>query len=159
MSILQEIAKASRWVETIFDGKLTIEGRILSPAESESAGLSSALIASTLTSQEDLKKIQDMVEKEPDENDIFEWSKRIKPEKLLELAAQNDKIICSCVRKFSIDGKTFEDFKLVFHEKDQDAEKNHLWIGMIGDSDRAKLLNHCLQGHREAAKRIAGFLE
>ena len=63
MNILQEIAKASRWVETIFDGKLTIEGRILSPAESESAGLSSALIASTLTSQEDLKKIQEMVEK------------------------------------------------------------------------------------------------
>ena len=158
MSILQEIVKASRWTETIYDGKLTIEGRILSPAEAESAGLSSALIASTLTSKEDLKKIQDLSEKEFKEDDLFELSKRIKPEKLLELAAQNDKIICSCVRKFSVDGKTFEDFKLVFHEKDQDAEKNHLWVGMISDADRAKLLNHCLQGHREAAKRIAGFL-
>lgn len=159
MSILKEIAKASRWTETIYDGKLTIEGRILSPAEAESAGLSSALIASTLANPEDIKQIQEMSEKEDNIDDLLQWSKRIKPEKLLELAAQNDKIICSCVRRFSVDdGKTFEDFKLVFHEKDQNPETNQLWIGMISDGDRAKLLEHCLRGHEEAAKRIAGFL-
>lgn len=159
MSILKEIAKASRWTETIYDGKLLIEGRILSPAEAESAGLSSALIASTLANPEDIKQIQEMSEKEDNIDDLLQWSKRIKPEKLLELAAQNDKIICSCVRRFSVDdGKTFEDFKLVFHEKDQNPETNQLWIGMISDGDRAKLLEHCLRGHEEAAKRIAGFL-
>lgn len=159
MSILKEIANASRWTETIYGGKLTIQGRILSPAEAESAGLSTALIASTLADPEDIKRIQDMAEKS-DIDEMIEWSRRIKPEKLLELAAQNDKIICSCVRRFSVDdGKTFQDFKLVFHEKDQNADANHLWIGMISDDDRAKLLDHCLRGHQEAAKRIAGFLK
>ena len=62
MSILKEIANASRWTETIYEGKLTIQGRILSPAEAESAGLSSALIASTLADPEDVKKIQEMAE-------------------------------------------------------------------------------------------------
>jgi len=160
MSILKEIANASRWTETIYEGKLTIQGRILSPAEAESAGLSSALIASTLADPEDVKKIQEMAENNDNIDEMIEWSKRIKPEKLLELAAQNDKIICSCVRRFSVDdGKTFEDFKLVFHEKDQNADSNQLWIGMISDGDRAKLLEHCLRGHQEAAKRIAGFLK
>jgi len=159
MSILKEIAKSSRWSEKVFDGKIIIEGRILSPAEAESAGLSSALIASTLANPEDIKKIQQMTEQDDNFDDLIEWSKRLKPEKLLELAAQNDKIICSCVRRCSVDqGKTYEDFKLVFHEKDQDADKNQLWIGVVSDEDRAKLLEHCLQGHVAAANRIRGLV-
>tara|TARA_R110002020_G_scaffold262528_1_gene476972 strand:- start:216 stop:695 length:480 start_codon:yes stop_codon:yes gene_type:complete len=159
MSILKEIAKSSRWSEKVFDGKIIIEGRILSPAEAESAGLSSALIASTLANPEDIKRIQQMTEQDDNFDDLIEWSKRLKPEKLLELAAQNDKIICSCVRRCSVDqGKTFEDFKLVFHEKDQDADKNQLWIGVVSDEDRAKLLEHCLQGHVAAANRIRGLV-
>ena len=159
MSILKEIAKSSRWSEKVFNGKIIIEGRILSPAEAESAGLSSALIASTLANPEDIKRIQQMTEQDDNFDDLIEWSKRLKPEKLLELAAQNDKIICSCVRRCSVDhGKTFEDFKLVFHEKDQDADKNQLWIGVVSDEDRAKLLEHCLQGHVAAANRIRGLV-
>lgn len=159
MSILKEIAKASRWTETIFDGKITIEGRILSPAEAESAGLSSALIASTLANPEDIKQMQEKAESD-NLDDLLEWSKKIKPEKLLELAAQNDKIICSCVRRISIDGgKTFEDLKMVFHEKEQNADQNQLWIGVITDEDRTKLLQNCMRGHERAAQRIAGFLK
>ena len=161
MSIMKEIAKASRWQEKIFDEKLIIEGRILSPSEAEAAGLTSALIASTMTTPDNLKKLQEINAKEDNEDfdDLLAFTKNIRPEKLLELSSANDRIICSCVRRFSVDdGKTWDEMKLVFHEKDQNGEINHLWIGMLDDDDRAKILEACLKGHKKATERIRGLV-
>lgn len=160
MNIIEKIAESSRWQIKIFNDKIMIEGRILSPSESEAAGLTSALIASSLTTPENLKKLQKLNENDSNEMDDFvEFTRKIKPEKLLELSNANDRIICSCVRKFSIDeGKTWEKMQMVFHEKDQNGETNHLWIGMLEDDDRTKILDACLKGHERASERIRGLV-
>lgn len=158
---LSDIAGSSRWQLPIFDGKIIIEGRILSPAESETAGLASSLLASQLAPPEKMAEFAKMHEEIEDENadlsDLLKWSKILNPETLLQIAKANEKIICSTCRRFSYDGETWENFKVVLSEADQDADKNQLWVGLIWESDRDAILEKALRGHEEAKARIAGF--
>ena len=45
LELLKEIQDSSKFTIPIFDGALLVEGRILSPAEVEAAGLTSSMIA------------------------------------------------------------------------------------------------------------------
>ena len=158
---LSDITGSSRWQLPIFEGKIIIEGRILSPAESETAGLASSLLAAQLAPPEKMAEFAKMHEEIDDENadlsDLLKWSKILNPETLLQIAKANEKIICSTIKRFSYDGETWENCRLVMSEAEQDAEKNQLWVGMIWETDRDAILEKALKGHEEAKTRIAGF--
>jgi hypothetical protein len=161
---LKEIVTASRWQHEIFDGKIILEGRILSPSEAEAAGLATSLLATQMAPPEELSKFekikQEAEAEDADYSELLRWAKLVNPDGLLKMAQANDKVICSCVRKCSMDnGKTWEPIKIVMNEADQNADKNQLWVGLLFDSDRTEVLNKCLEGHRRAAERIAGFLQ
>tara|TARA_Y100001963_G_scaffold159863_1_gene265802 strand:+ start:2724 stop:3221 length:498 start_codon:yes stop_codon:yes gene_type:complete len=161
---LKEIVTASRWTHPIFDGKIILEGRILSPSESEAAGLATSLLATQMAPPEQIAKFEEIKQKaeseDADYSELLQWAKMVNPDGLLKMAQANDKVICSCVRKCSMDdGKTWEPIKIVMNESEQNADKNQLWVGLLMDADRTDVLNKCLEGHRRAAERIAGFLQ
>ena len=62
--ILQKIITNSRWTYPVFDGQIIVEGRILSPQEAEICGLSSALIAKSIMSEQHLKDLARLQTKE-----------------------------------------------------------------------------------------------
>ena len=104
--ILKEIAESAKFEMKIFDGALTIEGRILSPAEVEAAGLASALLASQVIrgkSQEQIKAMQDAAEKaqEGDAGNIdmlLQMANTINPKMLEEMSVKEDQMIIKCVK-------------------------------------------------------------
>lgn len=163
MDKLKDIVSASRWKHPIYDGKAILEGRILSPSEAEAAGLASSLLASQMAPPDKLAEFEAMQKKaeadDADYSELLNFARLINPDGLLKLAEANDKVICACVKRVSMDdGATWENIKIVLSEGDQDAEKNHLWVGLLFDADRTAVIDKCLQGHKAAQKRIAGFL-
>ena len=158
--ILQKIITNSRWTYPVFDGQIIIEGRILSPQEAEICGLSSALIAKSIMSEQHLKDLARLqVKEEIKEEDEFEEVMRLlqgfDPDKILEMAESQDKILVNCVRRASTDkGVKWQDFRLVLQESKQSAVQNRLWVGMLPDKDRKAMIDLCMQGHKKADEAI-----
>ena len=158
--ILQKIITNSRWTYPVFDGQIIIEGRILSPQEAEICGLSSALIAKSIMSEQHLKDLARLqVKEEIKEEDEFEEVMRLlqgfDPDKILEMAESQDKILVNCVRRASTDkGVKWQDFRLVLDESKQSAVQNRLWVGMLPDKDRKAMIDLCMQGHKKADEAI-----
>tara|TARA_R100000655_G_scaffold37880_1_gene72598 strand:+ start:538 stop:1035 length:498 start_codon:yes stop_codon:yes gene_type:complete len=158
--ILQKIITNSRWTYPIFDGQIIIEGRILSPQEAEICGLSSALIAKSIMSEQHLRDLARLQTKEePKEEDDFDEVMRLlqgfDADKILEMAESQDKILVNCVRRASTDqGVKWQDFRLVLDESKQSAVQNRLWIGMLPDKDRKAMIDLCMQGHKKADEAI-----
>ena len=103
--ILKEIAEAAKFEMKIFDGALMIEGRILSPAEVEAAGLASALLASQAIkgkSQEQLKAIQEAAERAQDGETgdiemLLQLANTINPRMLEAMRVKEAQLIIKCV--------------------------------------------------------------
>ena len=158
--ILQKIITNSRWTYPIFDGQIIIEGRILSPQEAEICGLSSALIAKSIMSEQHLRDLARLQTKEePKEEDDFDEVMRLlqgfDADKILEMAESQDKILVNCVRRASTDqGVKWQDFRLVLEESKQSAVQNRLWVGMLPDKDRKAMIDLCMQGHKKADEAI-----
>ena len=158
--ILQKIITNSRWTYPIFDGQIIIEGRILSPQEAEICGLSSALIAKSIMSEQHLRDLARLQTKEePKEEDDFDEVMRLlqgfDADKILEMAESQDKILVNCVRRASTDqGVKWQDFRLVLQESKQSAVQNRLWVGMLPDKDRKAMIDLCMQGHKKADEAI-----
>ena len=105
--VLNKIITNSRWQYPIFDEKIIIEGRILSPSESEICGLSSALIAKSIMSNDQIKQISQIqnedVTNQDDIERVFKILESFEPDKILQMNESQDKILCQCVRRASID--------------------------------------------------------
>ena len=163
--ILKEIAEAAKFNLEIFDGALIIEGRILSPAEVEAAGLASALLASQVIkgkSQEQITKMQDAAQKAQDgevENIDFllQMANTINPRMLEEMSVKEDQLIIKCVKKCSKDGNRWEPLHLVDAVERQDPKQNRLWVGMLLAEDRKSILDRALKGHKEASDKLKSF--
>ena len=158
--LLKQIISNSRWTYPAFDGKLIIEGRILSPTEAEVTGLTSALIANSITTKEDLQKLQQYssINEESEEeqiNKLFEVLKKFDADKILEMAIAQDKILTTCITRASMDeGVSWSDLKVVQNEAQQSANGNRLWVGMFTDEDRKNMIELCMDGHKKASKSI-----
>ena len=156
--VLNNIIKNSRWTYPIFDGAIIVEGRILSPSEAEICGLSSALIAKSILTDEQIKKIglaQQEENTEESMDDLLKILQQFNPDKILKMAESQDKILVQCVQRASSDsGKKWQDFRLVLNENQQSAKSNSLWVGMLEDKDRKAMIDLCLQGHKKASEEI-----
>lgn len=162
-ALLKEIIETSRWKYKAFDGKLIIQGRILSPIESQAVGIGSALIASAMATSKDLEIIQKIdSEKDVDKENadqLFEALKNFDADKILKMAENQDLVLCKCIISGSMDdGKNWQDFKLVMQENQQRASQNRLWVGMLPEKDRKEMIELCLLGHQKAAEKIRGEL-
>tara|TARA_R100000278_G_scaffold122974_1_gene110730 strand:- start:923 stop:1438 length:516 start_codon:yes stop_codon:yes gene_type:complete len=160
-ALLNEIIQNSRWSYPAFGGKLIIKGRILSPIESQTVGISAALIASGIASRKDLEMIQSIKNKKDvtDDNadDLFDALKNFDSDKILKMARNQDKVLCQCICSGSMDdGVTWQDMSVCHEEKQQKASQNRLWVGMFTEEDRGNMLELCLQGHKKAADAIRG---
>ena len=162
-ALLNEIINNSRWTYPAFGGKIIIQGRILSPMESQTVGIGSALIASGIARKEDLETIQKIGTNkdvtEDNAEDLFKALKNFDADKILKMAENQDKVLVKCVIRASVDeGKTYSDFRVVIEERLQNAKSNRLWVGMFGEEDRKNMIELCLDGHRKAADAIRGKL-
>ena len=163
--ILKEIADAAKFEMKIFDGALRIEGRILSPAEVEAAGLASALLASQVIkgkSQEQLKAMQEAAEKAQDGESeniemLLQMANTINPRMLEEMSVKEDQLIIKCVKRCSKDGVKWEPLHLVDAVERQDPRQNRLWVGMLLAEDRKAILDRAMKGHKEASERLKSF--
>ena len=159
--VLQQIITNSRWTYPIFDGKIIVEGRILSPSEAEICGLSSALIAKSIMSERSLQEIARLQKQKSSEtkDDEFEDILRIlqdfDADKILQMAESQDKILVQCVLRASTDkGEKWQTFKLVLEENKQSSIHNRLWVGMLTEKDRRAMIELCMQGHKKADEAI-----
>tara|TARA_R100001086_G_C11824341_1_gene254904 strand:+ start:852 stop:1328 length:477 start_codon:yes stop_codon:yes gene_type:complete len=154
---LSGIASVSRWQLDVFDGRLKIEGRILSVAEAETAGLASGLLLATMASPKEL-----IAAAQASEDDrmqaILKMSNKIKPSQIAKLNEENDRIICKVIKKGSMDGgKTWEALQVVTAEEQQNPKENKIWVGVFAEKDRQSILDNALEGHKEAVDRAANF--
>lgn len=162
--LLQKIISNSRWTFPIFDNKIIVEGRILSPSESEVCGLSSALIAKSILSEKHLKDLaylqsKEEIKEESEFDQVIRILQDFDADKILQMAESQDKILVQCVRRASTDeGKSFHDFRLVLNEDQQSAIQNRLWVGMLNEADRRSMIELCLSGHKKATEAIRGSL-
>ena len=169
LELLKEIQDSSKFVIPIFDGALLVEGRVLSPAEVEAAGLTSSMIAREIIpkkgSGSNLLKLQSKIEgKEITDLDddtlqqILDAMSSVRPESLLKMEEQQNKILCLIVQRASQDqGMTWERLHLVTAVDQQNADSNRLWVGMISKDDRASIMDKALTGHQEASVRVGNF--
>ncbi len=162
---LKQVAENSRFEIDIFDGALKVQGRILSPQESEALGMTSGMLAAQLFPAKANSAITDIAkmanQKDLEEDDfskIMDVLKDIRPEQLLQFSEHQDRIVSKCIKKGSTDeGKTWSALHLVLTEEEQDPEKDRLWIGMLTPEDRKAIVDQAMQGHKEAADRLASF--
>ena len=122
--VLEKIINNSRWTYPIFDGKIIVEGRILSPSESEVVGLTSALIAKGILSESQIRQLSNLkldMKEEEEENEfkkIFDILKNFDPDKLIKMQESQDKILETCITRASIDeGVSWQTFSVVLTEK------------------------------------------
>ena len=155
---LADITATSRFTIETFNGKLHLEGRILSVAEAESAGMASGLIIAALAPPDDLVKISEAKTEEDRISELLRISKKIRPEQMAKLGESNDRLICKVIRRASMDGgETWQNVQIVSAEEQQNADENRLWVGVFNSDDRDAILEKALEGHQVAADRIASF--
>lgn len=169
--MLKDFLKAAEQQSTfrvnIFNDQIFLTGRLLSPSEAEAASLNSTLLISQVTQSEgrglgDLRDLsKDLNVDDPSEEAIdraYNFLKKLKPHQLTQIAEQQNKIICQVVKKASMDGgSTWERIQVVMNQEEQSADHNRLWVGMLSSSDRTKILNKAMAGHKEAVERLNTF--
>ena len=130
------------------------------PVESQTVGISSALIASGIANKEDLITIQKAGNDEGKINEdnaeeLFNALKNFDADKILQMAENQDKVLCRCITRASMDkGEKWQDFQVVLNEKRQCSKNNRLWVGMFTEEDRKQMIELCLVGHRKAADAL-----
>ena len=160
--LLHSIINESKFTIPAFDGKLLLEGRILSPSEAQAAGLASGLIAASLTNPkeiEELERLSDDTENPDSMARILQIARSIRPESLIAIGESHDRIICKVVTRASSDnGQTWSRIHIVQGVDQQNAESNRLWVGMIPENDRKAIIDKALEGHKQALENIRGSL-
>tara|TARA_R100000664_G_C2759822_1_gene150038 strand:+ start:4075 stop:4581 length:507 start_codon:yes stop_codon:yes gene_type:complete len=162
---LKKVAEQSRFEIDIFDGALKVQGRILSPQESEALGITSGMLAAQLFPGRVKQKMPDFsalndIENMNEENwaKLLEIMEEIQPETLLQFSEHQDRIISKCIKMGSTDdGKTWSKLHLVLTEEEQAPDLDRLWIGLLKPEDRKAIVDRAMSGHEEAAKRLASF--
>ena len=168
LNFIKEVDDSTKFNIPVFGGQVIFEVRMLSPIEAEAAGLSSSMVASSMMGAKQVAKIMKQKEKlskvnmaEPTDEDlevILNIMDGFKPEQLLGIEEQQNKIICNVVKRASEDdGKTFERIHLVTGHDQQDPANNRLWVGMLSKEDRTAILDKCMNAHKEAAERLQTF--
>lgn len=171
MEILKEIATATTFQVACFDGKLLIEGRILSAPEIEQIGLGSSLLASeVLMSNKDrgissIDAIREKAQNEGmeglDENEVMrllDFAKSIRPETMARISEDQDKILCKVVKRASQDnGATWENITLCTAMEQMNPDNNVLWVGVFTSDDRTSIIDKAMQGQQEAIERLKRF--
>ena len=169
---LEQIANSAVFKIDVFDGLLKLEGRILTPAETEAVGLSSSLLASELMRTNDDKgsslfalqneiKNKDISELEQSQiQRLLDYAKNIRPESLIAISEKEDDLICRIIRRGSQDqGTTWEKLRLVSALDQQDAGNGLLWVGVLTKEDRQAILEAAMSSKREAGARLQTFRE
>jgi len=162
--LLKNIEQNSFFECPIFDGLLTVKGRILSPAEIEQASLASTLILQAFGDHNTISKIQtlskELASEQPDDQAIdqaLQMLQKVSPQQLQKVTENQDKILIQCIKQAKKTDSEFENIKLVANQEDQNAEKNLLWVGMLSKRDRSTLLDKIMSGHMEAVERLNMF--
>ena len=167
---LEQIAGTAIFELDIFNGLLKVEGRVLTPAESEAAGLSSTLLASELLSSDSsgasILKLQEEIKDKPFEElqeeqlkRLMDYAKRIRPESLIQISEKEDELLCRIIRRGSQDqGATWEPLRLVPSLDMQDAKNGLLWVGVLTKEDRQLILDEALVEKKGAGFRLKNFL-
>ena len=167
--LLKNITESALFRLSIFDDSLTVECRVLSPAEVEASGLVSSMIAqdimpagkapgssfARLNERIDGRDFEDL--EEDLISDLVKAMSTIRPDTVLKMQHEQDKLLCQIVKRASSDGKNWEPLILVNAVDQQDPEKGRLWVGMIPKPDRDKILERAMKAREEASKRIASF--
>ena len=168
LSFIKEVEESTTFQIPVFDGKIIFEVRTLSPIEAEAAGLSSSMIGSSMLGAKQVKKIITQKEKigkidleNPSDEDLeilLNIMDGFQPEQLLSIEEQQNRILCTVVKRASEDkGKTFEKIHLVKGFDQQDAKQNRLWVGMLTKEDRSTILEKALNSHKVAVERLNMF--
>lgn len=170
MEILKEIAEASTFQVECFDGKLLIEGRILTAPEIEQIGLGSSLLAQEVlisNKQQGLNTIDQIREKADkegmeglDETELLrllDFAKSIRPETMARISEDQDKILCKVIKRASQDGVTWENITLCHAMEQMNPDQNVLWVGVFTSEDRNNIINKAMQGQQEAIERLQRF--
>ena len=155
---IKDLKQISRWQIPIFNGKLLLEGRILSVAEAETVGLASGLLLATMASPEILAAAAGAKTEQEKLQYVLQMSRQINASQLSKLNSDNDKVICKVVKRGSFDnGETWQNIIVVANEEEQNTDENKLWVGIFNEKDRQTILDKALEGHKEAVDRVAGF--
>ena len=166
---LKELVQDSFWRVECFGGQVLIEGRILTPAEAERAGLASSLIAAQIVKDQrstGAQNIQDIANKAQEGEDLSEQEQdqligfisSLRPEQLSAMTDQEDRILCEVVKRGSSDGgASWERLFLVTGIDQQNPETGALWVGMLSKEDRSTIMEAAMEGHKEAAQKAASF--
>jgi len=155
--IINKIINQSKFDIACFEGALILQGRILTPSEAQAAGLASGLLAASMANPAQFKEMETIAKNNDTENidKLIELAQKIRPESIEAIGEAQDKIICRVIKKASSDdGVTWNNINLVHSVDQQDADKNRLWVGMIPEEDRKKILDRAMQGHKEAVEKI-----
>ena len=166
--ILRAIQESAKFTLSIFDGALQIEGRILSPAETEAAGLTSSMIATQMMGKKEQRGFASLQSRIAGRDfadleeglieDLIKAMGTIRPESLTKMEESQDRLLIQIVKRASSDeGKTWERLHLVSGVDQQDADQGRLWVGMITKEDRTAILDRALSGHAEAVTRLETF--
>jgi hypothetical protein len=151
----------------IFDGRLLIRGRILSPSEIERASLSNSLLLQNVLSDKggmsEVQRLQSELTK-PDVDDstierAYKFLERVRPEQLSKVSENQDMIIRNCIThaRRADDGESWERIHFVLHQEQQNADSNRLWVGVLSPIDRSAILKRALDGQKEAGERLKSF--
>ena len=168
LSFIKQVDDSTKWQVACFGGAVIIEGRMLSPIESEAAGISSSMIAASMMDPKQLSKVMKNREKfqninleDPTDQDmetLLNFMDGFRPEQLLGVEEQQNKIIIQVVKRASEDGgKTFQRLQLVAGYDQQNPEQNLLWVGMLTKEDRQAILNKAMSAHVEAVESLRNF--
>lgn len=164
---ISEAVKSTFFEIPIFEGRLIVRGRILSPSEIERASLSNSLLLQNILNEKggvsEVHQLQSALQKEDVEDSTIEraykFLERVRPEQLSKVSENQDVIIRNCIThaRRSEDGESFERLHFVLHQEQQNADTNRLWIGVLSPADRSAILKHALEGHKEAGERLKSF--
>jgi len=170
MEILKQIAEASTFQVNCFEGKLLIEGRILTAPEIEQIGLGSSLLASEVLMNNkqglsSIDKIREKAETEGmeglDETEIMrllDFAKSIRPETMARISEDQDKLLVKVIKRASQDnGLTWENITLCHAMEQMNPDQKVLWVGVFNTDDRNAIINKAMQGQKEAVERLKRF--
>ena len=168
LTFIKDVNESTKFQIPVFDGAVIFQCRMLSPLEAEAAGLSSSLVASSMMTPQQIQKfikqkdkLQNVNLKDPSDEDLqilLNMMDGFQPEQLLGIEEQQNKIICSVVKKASEDdGATFEDIHLVNAYEQESAEHNRLWSGRLSKEDRNVIIDRCMHAHKEAVESLRTF--
>tara|TARA_R110000824_G_scaffold95388_1_gene229428 strand:+ start:63 stop:584 length:522 start_codon:yes stop_codon:yes gene_type:complete len=168
LSFIEEVDSSTKFTIECFNGAVIFECRMLSPLEAEAAGMSTSMVASAMMDPAQIAKIIKNKDKlssidftDPNEEElqtILNMMDGFKPEQLLSIEEQQNKILCQVVKRASEDnGVTYQIVHLVQGYDQQDASNNRLWVGSIPKDDRTAILNQAMNSHREAVESLNNF--